>query len=30
MAVMWAYFINDDEAVAKAAALFTMRRQYYG
>lgn len=21
MAVMWAYFINDDEAVARAAAL---------
>ena len=30
MAVMWAYFINETKAVAKAAALFVARRKTMG
>lgn len=29
MAVMWAYFFNDDGAVAKAAALFIVGGFFY-
>jgi len=30
MAVMWAYFINETKAVAKAAALFVEKEENCG